>query len=357
MNRQQASRLGFRILVVVVAIGVPLVVFGRLRDLPPPIAIKIDGAAHQVSQQTTLGQVINTFKLHATSGRLLDVEGKVIEYRSDPGQILLNGAKALRSTTLVTGDAITVVNGDDTTEGTRRVVSPVKGLKPGNPQTNLGTSRVQQITVEGRISLKVVKLVYRPIGKAKQPPEVALTFDDGPWPSSSERILSILERMHVRATFFLVGYLVDRYPAIARDEARAGMTIGNHSWDHPTSPPFAELKPHRIRSEMARTNDALAKIEVEPFLFRPPGGSSSAEVVQTARVEGMRVVRWEVDPHDYRSSATPKSIRRYVLSHVGPGSIVLMHDGGGDQSATVAALPGIIRGIRKMGLQLVAIPR
>jgi len=154
----------------------------------------------------------------------------------------------------------------------------------------------------------------------------------------------------------VVGYLVQRYPDIVRDEINAGMTIGNHSWSHPTHPPFASLRPHRIEMEMTTTNAMLNDLGVTPFLFRAPGGSSDGQVVETARVNGMRVVNWDVDPRDYLDRATAKGIAKQVLGGVRSGSIVLLHDGGGDQSATVKALPMIIRGIRKMGLQLVAIP-
>jgi peptidoglycan/xylan/chitin deacetylase (PgdA/CDA1 family) len=135
------------------------------------------------------------------------------------------------------------------------------------------------------------------------------------------------------------------------------MTIGDHSWSHPYRTPFTDLTPHRIQTEVARPAALLRdRFGVDVRLFRAPGGSYNANVIRTARTEGMHMVQWSIDPHDYLDSATPAKIAATVLSQVRPGSIILMHDGGGDSSATVRALPRIIRGIRRMGLELVAIP-
>ncbi len=186
--------------------------------------------------------------------------------------------------------------------------------------------------------------------------EVALTFDDGPWPVQTKQVVNILERLHVPASFFMVGYLIERYPGIVRMVARAGMRIGNHSWDHPVDPPLADLARPRVAEEIGKTADALVSLGVVPRLFRPPGGSFDSAVLREAERQRMRVVTWSVDPRDWSSRTSSRQIVHRVLGAVEPGSIVLMHDGGGNQSATIQALPKIIRGIRRMGLRLVAIP-
>ncbi len=350
-----ASLSGLRAMAASVALFLPLLVVVKLHDLPPPIGIEVQGRQEYVEVGTTFGQAIASFGLHATSGRLLDVEGKVLRYHVDPGRILLNGVPAVHSTGLAASERIEVVNGIDRTEGTRRVRTRVKGRKPGDPQFNLDTSRVVRITTVGAISSKVVSIVYRPIGKLARPPAVALTFDDGPWPVDTRKVLGVLERLHAKATFFVIGSLVERYPQIARAEAKAGMAIGNHSFTHPISPPFNQLTPNRIKQEMSLTNAALKKLGITAHVFRPPGGSYDAAIVETARRLGLRLVNWDVDPRDWESSATKHSIVANVLANVRPGSIVDLHDGGGDQSATIAALPAIVRGIRQMGLRLVVL--
>jgi peptidoglycan-N-acetylglucosamine deacetylase len=110
-----------------------------------------------------------------------------------------------------------------------------------------------------------------------------------------------------------------------------------------------------VRDEIALTAAVLAELGVHPALFRPPAGSTSAAVERTASSLGERTVLWSVDPTDWAVGSTPREIATRVLAAVRPGSIVILHDGGGDRSATVGALPLIVRGIRHRGLRLVAL--
>ena len=324
---------------------------------PPPVSLTVDATPHEVAPGTTFGELIHELELHAESGRLLSVGGSVLDARRDPGIILLNGALRVRSTPLRPGDAVTVADGTDETEGTRRMVNELPGMHPDVPQRTLATYPMKQIDIVGRISGEIVSTEFRRIGKGKVPGQVALTFDDGPWPVQTRQVLKVLRRYHAKATFFMVGNLVERYPGIVRDVQRAGMPIGDHSWSYPIDPPFAKLGAHRLASEVIDTALELRRTGVEPYLFRPPGGSYDDDVLREVRQAGMRTVMWDVDPSDYLASRTKKELAMYVLRHVRPGSIVLMHDGGGDQHATIGALPMIIKGIRKMGLRLTTIPR
>jgi peptidoglycan/xylan/chitin deacetylase (PgdA/CDA1 family) len=138
-------------------------------------------------------------------------------------------------------------------------------------------------------------------------------------------------------------------------EIAAGMEIGSHSYSHPYRPPF-DRQPHPvIRREISWTRGVLTRIGRTPTIFRPPGGSFSPYVVETAGSYGQRIVLWSVDPTDWKPGTTSKQIVRRVLGAVEPGSIVILHDGGGDRSATATALARIIRGIRKRGLKLASI--
>jgi peptidoglycan/xylan/chitin deacetylase (PgdA/CDA1 family) len=184
---------------------------------------------------------------------------------------------------------------------------------------------------------------------------VALTFDDGPSPEYTPRILAALRRLGVHATFFVIGYLAQAYPALVREEQRLGMVVGNHSYNHPEVPPFGQLPPALMRDEIGLSAKILVGIGVTPQLFRPPGGSFSRLLIRTAASLGERVVLWSVDPTDWTPGISTGQIVRGVLSAVRPGSIVDLHDGGGDRSATLAALPAIVRGIRARGLRLVTL--
>jgi peptidoglycan/xylan/chitin deacetylase (PgdA/CDA1 family) len=224
-----------------------------------------------------------------------------------------------------------------------------------NPQFTVSHTPGEQVIVNGALSHELVSVRFHPSGPARVERTVALTFDDGPSPKYTPRILAALTRLRVRATFFVIGYLAQANPDLVRQELRLGMTVGNHSYNHPEAPPFAQLPPQLLTDEIALGEQVLSRLGAQPRLFRPPGGSSSPRLVGAAAALGQRVVLWSVDPADWRPGSHAKEIVKRVLSAVRPGSIVILHDGGGDRSATLAALPAIVRGIRRRGLHLVAL--
>jgi len=226
---------------------------------------------------------------------------------------------------------------------------------PSDPQFTLSRTPGEQVIVSGALSHELVSVRFRGSGAARVGRAVALTFDDGPSPQYTPRILAALTRLRVRATFFLIGYLAEANPDLVRRELRLGMTVGNHSYNHPEVPPFDQLPPRLLNDEIALGGQILSRLGARPRLFRPPGGSTSAAVVNAAAALGQRVVLWSVDPADWSPGSSAKEITKRVLSAVRPGSIVILHDGGGNRSATLAALPAIVRGIRHRGLHLVAL--
>lgn len=134
------------------ALLVPLAGVVDLHDPPPPVTVVVGGTPRYVHRNTTFGQALREFHVHAASGRLLDVQGGVLDANADPGRVLLNGSVADPPVRLADGDRIVAVNGVDRTEGTRDVVTRLKGRRPGDPQYTLGTARAEKITTEGKIS-------------------------------------------------------------------------------------------------------------------------------------------------------------------------------------------------------------
>ncbi len=323
---------------------------------PPLVRITVGDAPHEFPMGTTLGDVIHELSLQPHDGRLLSVSGAVLDLAHTPGSILLNGIPAPSGAHLRSGDRVRVADGADITEPIRRTIKLLPGRHLGNPERTLRRFRIRRATITGEISGHVIAVRDTPLGRGTTEGQVALSFDDGPWPVQTRKIIRILRRFHVPATFFMVGYLIDRYPGIVRMVERAGMGIGDHSWDHPIDPPFADLAHAHMREEIGRARTALGDLGIRARLFRPPGGSYDDPVVQEARRQGMRVVTWSVDPRDWAPGSTARRITHRVLSSVQPGSIILLHDGGGDRGATIRALPRIIEGIRARGFQLVAIP-
>lgn len=179
---------------------------------------------------------------------------------------------------------------------------------------------------------------------------VALTFDDGPSAHTVE-ILDVLRTRSAAATFFVLGCELDGWDPVLADLLAAGCEIGNHSYGHPRlgCRPLATLREARRTTALVRRATGFA-----PAVFRAPYGSADRAVVRAARLAGMTTVRWDVDPRDWEAT-DPQAIERDVLSAVREGSIVLLHDGGGDRGATVSALPGILAGLAARGLECVTV--
>jgi peptidoglycan/xylan/chitin deacetylase (PgdA/CDA1 family) len=184
--------------------------------------------------------------------------------------------------------------------------------------------------------------------------EIALTFDDGPYPYYTAQILSILQRYQVHATFFCVGKNVQNYPLLVQQEYAAGHAIGNHTWDHADLTRLSRLG---IQREITSASTMIQHtIGVSPTLLRPPYGaitvSVRAQIVQLHLIP----VMWSVDTRDWQRPGA-NAIIQAVLIHASDGGIVLMHDGGGNRLQTVAALPSIIEGLRQHGYDLVTVPQ
>jgi len=183
--------------------------------------------------------------------------------------------------------------------------------------------------------------------------EVALTFDDGP-SSYTGAILDTLKKYHASATFFTLGNQVGSFPLAMQRAVAEGHVVGNHTWDHQD---LTRLGPKDIRDEMSAQIDGVTGKKLPaPKLFRPPYGAVNDQIVAEARRQGMLTVLWSVDTNDYKLPA-PDAMTAQVLAEVQPGAIVLMHDGGGDRTTTSAALPMIIRGLRKAGYKMVTVPQ
>ncbi|MDZ8053505.1 MAG: polysaccharide deacetylase family protein [Aulosira sp. ZfuVER01] len=193
------------------------------------------------------------------------------------------------------------------------------------------------------------------IEAAKLPPSekvIALTFDDGPWPESTNQVLDILKKNNIKATFFVLGQNVKNYPDLLKRENAEGHIIGNHTWHHW----YQFMNQQTAGYEINRTANLINQITgVKTNLFRPPGGIMHNGVADYARNNKYAIVLWSSDSTDYSRPAVPKLIKN-VFREAKPGGIVLMHDGGGNRSRTVQALPEIIAKFRQEGYQFVTIP-
>ncbi len=342
------------------AIGLPI--FGQ-------IDVNVNGNETQLTLGMTVEDAIDQGLMDAGAGNVLNVAGGVVVYGGgEPGTIMLNGLPVHSSTRLKSGDELIGVAGRDVTESvltTQAVIPiPVKSVGEG-PLVALespGSAGVQEVRcgaisgleLEHVILVEAEPMVLRNYEPTASPAGnlVALTFDDGPWPLHTQQVLEILEREDVKATFFMLGKQVRRNRAMAVRVAEEGHLVGNHSLSHVY---LSNASPEVVRSEIENAQDEIEKtIGVRPTWYRPAGGVVSPPVWAQTRASKVRLVKWTVDPQDYRAKS-PVMLARNVIDATRPGSIVLLHDGGGDRTVTVKALTTIIRELKSRGYTFVTL--
>lgn len=174
--------------------------------------------------------------------------------------------------------------------------------------------------------------------------KVALTFDDGPSAYTND-VLDVLDRFNADATFFMLGQSAAAYPDLARRVLADGHEVANHSYRHALNPSLSDI------SATSRTLKSVTGFR--PCIYRPPYGSLPSSTASSVPSLGMASILWDVDTNDWQLPGASTITAR--ASQAGPGSIVLMHDGGGAREGTVASLAGTIRNLRSRGLKLVTV--
>jgi peptidoglycan/xylan/chitin deacetylase (PgdA/CDA1 family) len=176
---------------------------------------------------------------------------------------------------------------------------------------------------------------------------VALTYDDGPSPYTNQ-LLDILDRYQVKATFFEIGRNIEKYPEIVPMIVARGHELANHSYSH-TDMMF---KPREfLLSEIEKTDKLLQEsgVKQDSISFRPPFGRRFVVLSYLLSQMQKKLIMWDVNPQDYDNTLTAEDIANRVIDNVRSGSIVLMHDGGGAQSKTVAATQAIVKTLQSKG--------
>ena len=214
---------------------------------------------------------------------------------------------------------------------------PVQGPVPRNPDMALGSdfSKGSGIT----FSRVMVSGNY-----------VAMTFDDGPHPQNTTRLLDILRARNIKATFYVIGRSVDLYPQVVRRTVAEGHEIGNHSQTHRL---LSKLGDSELRQEMSRCRDAVARAAgVQPRTMRPPYGGLLQRQRELVHAEyGYPTILWSVDPLDWKNRNSGLITSR-ILAGASAGSIVLAHD---LHATTVDAMPGTLDGLLRRGFKFVTV--
>ena len=175
---------------------------------------------------------------------------------------------------------------------------------------------------------------------------VALTFDDGP-DDLTARYLDVLDDLGVPATFFVCGARAEQHPDLVREYVRRGHQIAGHGYDHTR---FTKLSRRQLIDQCQRTDRAIGGQASGRSWVRPPHGSLDASTLLSLRTSGYVVAMWTVDSHDYTEHDPDKLAERCSPKAVGPGDVLLFHEG---QEWTLAALPAIVTGLHASGLECV----
>lgn len=181
---------------------------------------------------------------------------------------------------------------------------------------------------------------------------VALTFDDGPDPRYTPRILDILEKESVRATFFVIGKNARKHPQILKRAIKMGNTIENHSWDHPQ---YHRLTSKQIKRQLVKTSEEIVRITGrKPVFFRPPRGAMSPKINQVVSQAGYRIAFWT---DSVRASVIkePRAEARDISRLAGNGTVILLHDGLLNREKDVKTLPYLINYLKRRGFKFVSL--
>jgi peptidoglycan/xylan/chitin deacetylase (PgdA/CDA1 family) len=183
-------------------------------------------------------------------------------------------------------------------------------------------------------------------------PVIYLTFDDGPNGAFTQQVLDLLAQYNARATFFVIGRQAAGSADVLRRMASDGSYIGNHTWDHVWLDKISKEEfidqIQRTRNELLAVAGDLFTLDGDVRYVRPPYGAINADDRQWMAELGYTPVLWDVDPQDWRRPGV-ETIANHVVNHAFPGAIVLMHDGGGERTQSVAALEIILRELSAQG--------
>jgi peptidoglycan/xylan/chitin deacetylase (PgdA/CDA1 family) len=223
--------------------------------------------------------------------------------------------------------------------------------RPAPPRVDSAATAPDHVRWRSFLSLTVPKVHTTHTRKAAPPrkrPSLLLTFDDGPDPQFTPQVLALLESHGVHAVFCLIGRMARAYPAVVRAIVADGHTLCDHTWNHDMHLATRSASVRRVDIAAAARAITVASGGVAPVFFRAPGGNWSRGLEATARAQGLRPLKWTVDPRDWSRPGTRRIVQS-VLAQVRPGGVILLHDGGGDRAQTVGALRALLVLLRERG--------
>ncbi len=363
--------------IVLVAAGVGVYFFTN----PPIYSVTVNGSEQTVSTGTTVEQCIEKGFATPTAGNLLAVDGSVAQ--AGAGQAFsatVNGNAVDGSYAVKKGDDVQISNGADVEEEYTETTETVPCGTSGTDYSTLssyygGSIHVYSSGQDGEKTVKTGKVSGKTVEEVtKQPVDagysaytvntngekvIALTFDDGPWPTTTSEILDILRENGAHATFFQIGNQIANMPDIEKRIVEEGNQVGTHTWDHASGSGqgvnltymSSDEQREEIEKGFAAIEDTLGMTVTH--VMRAPGGNYYGSLIDNLKDLVVAEIGWDLDTEDW-SRPGASAIEQVILS-VKPGQVILMHDGGGDRSQTVEALRTALPQLIAQGYKCVTI--
>jgi peptidoglycan/xylan/chitin deacetylase (PgdA/CDA1 family) len=337
-----------------VLVGCLVLVLLWVYPVAPSLRVHVNGRSVVLhTSSPSVGTVLRRAGAVPNDGALVAVvSGRTLDEHFDRARIVRGAQRISLASAVRSGDQIAVSNGHAVVEPVAHRTASVPG--GGLPEIEYGLWNAPRAGATDQIigvrSGEVVSeqptaapVSATPVGDLV----VGLTFDDGPNPASTPAILAILKAAGIKATFCVVGYAAKLHPQLVRAIHDDGHTLCNHTMHHTQL--LGSKSPDMITAEIRDDNDLIeGATGVKPTFFRAPGGTWASNLVAEVHRQGMRALGWNVDPADYKRPGASVITGR-VLQQLRPGALILLHDGGGDRSQTVAQLSGLIEHLRALG--------
>ncbi len=369
-------------LIVVIAIIVAVAGAGAYLFLNPPFfKVTVNGTEQTVESGATVQKLVDDGVVSPLAGNLLAVDGSIAQQGGGTAYTAtVNGSEAEGATRLRSGDAVQVDNGADVEEEYTETTETVAHGTSGTDYSTLssyynGSIHVMSSGQDGEKTVKTGKVSGKTVEEVTKAPVdagyssytvntngekvIALTFDDGPWPTTTSEILDILKENGAHATFFQIGNQIANMPDIEKRIVEEGNQVGTHTWDHASGSGqgvnLTYMSAEEQREEITKGFNAIESVlgSSVTHIMRAPGGNYYGSLVTNLSDLISAEIGWDLDTEDW-SRPGAEAIANVILS-VKPGQVILMHDGGGDRTQTVEALRSALPQLIAQGYKCVTI--
>lgn len=372
----QPKRFGKRIACILTGIAALAVLAGGafLYTQSLPATITLNGENIEVGGSKTLADALDAADIVPKPGDLVAVDGSLIEEgKGEPLHAVINGeATTDASAKLASGDTVELGDGNNIEEPSETVETPIpyafeeQGRGAIHVIEGEGVDGEKQVKTGAISGIAVEEVLQEPVNAIRRnvSPQVgddkviALTFDDGPWPDSTAAVLDVLARHGAKATFFTVGNRIDGAGIdLVQRAAAEGHQVCTHSFDHAAgdgqSVNLGYMTPEDQVAEVQKGYEAIeaATDEEASRVFRAPGGNYGEDVMRNIGSLISVEVGWNIDSQDWRKPGAGPIAEQ--IKNAWSGSIVLLHDGGGDRTQTVEALEDALPYLKSQGYRFV----